>query len=238
MSKALSIINRSRRIIGAFVITLVLVVIMGQTLYSQGSTAREIGTDTYQYAGRIDQDGLEFIGYGYIYDMQGLAPTALFSDPYNPSEATAYFTYYATATLTSRAVVTDAVRGIFALDSVGEITFYYQSSPSATFGDPESFANGTPIATAAINFQDILSVQEPNRGISTGNGQFSMLTSEPFTFGAETLRFGHPGIVYQISTFGDALRTDPIIPQSSVLLAGNARRLNFLQQVFMPAVSR
>jgi len=238
MSNTLSIINRSRRIIGAFVIALGLVVIMGQTLYSQGSTAREVGTDTYQYAGRIDQDGPEFIGYGYIYDMQGLAPTALFSDPYSPSEATAYFTYYATATLTSRAVVTDTVRGIFALDSVGEITFYYQSSPSAAFDSPESFANGTPIATAAMNFQDILSVQEPNRGISTGNGEFSMWTSEPFTFGAETLRFGHPGIVYQISSFGDALRTDPIIPQSSVLLAGNARRLSFLQQVFMPSVSR
>ena len=238
MSNALSIIHRSRRIIAAFVITLVLVVIMGQTLYSQGSTAREIGTDTYQYAGRIDQDGLEFIGYGYIYNMQGLAPTALFSDPYSPSEATAYFTYYATAKLTSRAVVTDAVRGIFALDSVGEITFYYQSSPSASFGSPDSFANGKPIATAAINFQDILSVQEPNRGISTGNGEFTMLTSEPFTFGAETLRFGHPGIVHQISTFGDALRTDPTIPQSSVLLAGNARRLSFLQQVFVPLVSQ
>ena len=238
MLNALSTINRSRRILGAFVITLVLVAIMGQTLYSQGSTAREVGTDKYQYAGRIDQDGLEFTGYGYIYDLQGLAPTALFSGPYNPSEATAYFTYYATASLTSRAVVTDAVRGIFALDSVGEITFYYQSSPSADFGNPESFANGTPIATATIGFQDILSVQEPNRGLSIGNGQFSTWTSEPFTFGAETLRFGHPGTVYQISTFGDALRTDPTIPQSSVLLAGNARRLNFLQQVFLPSVSR
>ena len=238
MSNALSGINRSRRFIWAFIITLCLVVIMGQTLYSQGNTAREIGTDTYQYAGRIDQDGVEFAGYGYIYDMQGLAPTALFSDPYNPSEATAYFTYFATATLTSRAVITDSVRSIFALDSVGEITYYYQSSPSATFSNPESFANGTPIATAAINFQDILSVQGPNRGLSTGNGESSVLTSEPFTFGSETLRFGHPGIVYQISTFGDALRTDPIIPQSSVLLAGNARRLSILQQVFMPSVSR
>jgi hypothetical protein len=241
MPNVFSAVNQFRRIIWVVIIALglfaILMISTGQHVYSQGNTVREVGADAYQYAGRIDQDGANFIGYGYIYDMQGLAPSALFSNPFNPSETTAHFTYYATATLTSRAVVTDAVRSIFALDSVGEITFYYQSSPSASFDSPESFANGTPITTISMHFQDILSVQGPNRGISTGNGTFTVVTSEPFTFGEETLRFGRPGIVYQISTFGDALRTDPIIPQSSVLLAGNASRLSFFQ-TFLPSISR
>ncbi len=241
MSNAYSTFNRSRRLFWVVAVALGLLITLlmatGQQLYSHGDTTREIGADAYNYVGRIDQDGVNFVGYGYLYDMQGLAPNELFSNPYNPSETTAYFTYYATATLSSRAVVTDPVRAIFALDSVGEITFYYQSYPSASFENPESFANGTPIANASVHFQDILSVQGPNRGISVGNGEFAVLTSAPFTFGEETLRFGHPGLVHQVSTFGDALRTDPIIPQSSVLLAGNAIRSSF-PHTFLPSIAR
>jgi hypothetical protein len=245
MLNANASIIRIRRFFWVGIVALGLLVLLlaatGKQLSSQGNTAREIGVGApgmgaYQFAGRIDQDGFEFTGYGYLYDVQGLAPNELFADPLNTSETTARFTYYATATLTSRAIVTDPVRGIFALDSVGQITFYYQSTPSASFDDPQSFAEGTPIATASVRFQDILSVQAPNRGIAVGNGEFSVLTAEPFTFGEETVRFGRPGIVYRISTFGDGVRTDPLIPQSSVLLAGNAVDSGF-RQTFLPTVA-
>ena len=234
-----------RRLVGVGVLALALLALLlaatGWQLSSQDNGAREVGvgvpgTSGYRFAGRIDQEGAAFTGYGYLYDVQGLNPNELFADPINTSETTAHFTYYATATLTARAVVTDAVRGIFALDSVGLITFYYHLTPTASFDDPLSFAAGTPIATASLRFQDILNVQSPNRGVAEGHGEFATQTAEPFTFGNETLRFGQVGLVHRVSTFGEGLRTNPVIPRSSVLLAGDAVNTGF-RQTFMPTVS-
>lgn len=191
-------------------------------LQSQGNSVTEVGSGNYQFVGRIDQVGTQFTGYGYLYDIQGLPPNELFTDPLDPSETTAHFTYYATATLSSRAVLADAVRALFALDSVGEITFYYQSTPDASFDDPESFASGTAITTAEVQLQDILTVTAPNRGLANGSGEFKVVTAAQFEFGGDAVRFGRPGKTYRVSTFGDAVRTDASIPESSVLLAGDA----------------
>jgi hypothetical protein len=214
-----------------------LLIAASQTLSSKEVTVTGIGMGSYQFAGRIDQDGLAFVGYGYLYDVQGIAPQALFSDPLNPSESTAYLTYYATATLSSRAVVTDSTRGIFALDSVGEITYYHQATPTASFDNPASFAYGTPVTTATVRFQDVLSVQGANRGLAAGNGEFAMLTAEEFTLGGQTVRLGLPGRAYQVSTWGDAVRTEAVIPQSSVLLAGSAVA-SPTRQTYLPFVTR
>lgn len=207
---------------------------------SPQNSITEVGIDIpemngYEFIGRIDQEGTEFTAYGYLYYVHGLEQNQVFSNPLNPSETTAHFTYYATATLSSRAILTDAVRGIFALDSVGTINFYHQATPSATFTDPLSFAGGTSIATASLRYQDILSVQSPNRGLVMGNGEFTQLTADSFTIGTETYNFGRPGMIQYISTMGEGLRTDPTIPRSSVLLAGNATSAR-QRQVSLPSV--
>jgi hypothetical protein len=75
----------------------------------------------------------------------------------------------------------------------------------------------------------MLSVQSPNRGLVVGKGEFSQITAVPFTLGAESYRFGRPGIIHYVSTFGDANRTNAVIPISSVLLAGNASSTRPLQ---------
>lgn len=232
---------RLRRLFWVGVIALAPILLLlatGQELHSQENQVTEISSDNFQFVGRIDQDGLDFTGYGYVYDIEGVAPQELYSDsdPINGSEETAHFTYYATASLTSRAVVTDAVRAIFALDSVGEITYYYQDSPSASFGDPQSFAQGTAVTTATISLQDILIVQAPNRGLAEGQGEITVLSAEPFTFGGETVQFGRPNKTYRVSTSGDAVRTDPVTPESSVLLAGDAAHIPFWQS-FLPIVN-
>ena len=50
-------------------------------------------------------------------------------------------------------------------------------------------------------------------------------------------RFGRPGRAYRVSTLGDAIRTDAIIPQSSVLLAGNAAHWGILRTL-LPSVAK
>ena len=231
--------TRHRSVLVAAIVALgalaLLLAITGGELYSQDEPVTEIAADSYQFVGRIDQNGPEFTAYGYVYNMDGVAPTDLFSDgdPINSSEATAHFTYYASADLTSRGVITDATRAIFALDSVGEIVFYYHETPSASFEDPGSFMQGTAVTTATARLQDILTVQAPNRGLANGNGEFSVLSADAFTFDGNTVRLGRPGKSYRVSTLGDAVRTDPNIPQSSVLLAGDAIHIPFWEQ-FLP----
>jgi hypothetical protein len=191
------------------------------------------GVNLYEFVGRVDQNGFAFTGYGYVSYLRGLNNDQIFSNPLSPSEGTAHFTYYATATLTSRAVISS----VFALDSAGPITFYYQATPSADFNNPQSFAAGTPIATGVIRYQNILSVQAPNQGVSTGIGEFVQETAYPFTLGGGTYQFGQPGLVERMTTFGEATRLDALIPKSFVVLAGNAVDTG-QRQVKLPYVSK
>jgi hypothetical protein len=180
----------------------------------------------------VDQDGTQFTGYGYLTSIRGLEIGQISTNIFTVSETTAHFTYYATATMTSRAVISN----LFVLDSVGLITFYYHVTPTATFTDPLSFAGGAPIATAAVDFQDILLVQAPNLGLATGMGDFTLLTVAPFTLGAETYQFGRVGMVQRVSTYGQGTRTEPVLPRSFVVLAGNAVDTG-QRQLFLPQFS-
>jgi hypothetical protein len=138
-------------------------------------TATEIGLGTggkiaTENVGRVDQDGANFIGYGYMNYISGLASSQVFSDPINHTDTTAHFTYYATATLTARSVIS----GVFTLDTAGVLAIYYNPAPQATFKNPASFAAGTLIAQYTLRNQDILNVQGPNLGIATGFGDLEI----------------------------------------------------------------
>lgn len=217
-----------------------LLITSGWRVLPQENGVTEVGTarpglNGYEFIGKIDQEGINFVGYGYIYAMRGLETSQMFTDPLNPSEATARFTYYATSNLTARAILTDAMRGLFTLNSTGTITFYLQPSPSATFTDPLSFAGGVPIAVASLRYQDMLNVIGPNRGLVVGSGEFIQSSATPFTLSGNSYRFGREQMIQRISTYGDAVRTDAIIPRSSVLLSGNSvdtgQRDTFLPQI-------
>ena len=224
--------------IAAFGLLVLLAAASADAPSSQASTVNEIGLGDYQFVGRADQDGAQFISYGYVYGVQEVPSSDLFSDPLHPSEATAYLTYYATATLTARAVITDAMRSIFALNTAGQMTYYHQATPSASFDDPQSFAQGTAVTTATVRLQDILTVTAPNRGRAVGNGVATVVAAQDFTLGGQTVRFGRVHQSHEISTHGDAIRTEPTIPQASVLLAGYAASRSFWQQLLFPYVTR
>lgn len=190
------------------------------------------GRNAFEFIGRIDQDDVDFNGYGYLTYIRDLTNAEIYSDPVNPSESTARFTYAATATLTSRAVLTE----VFALDSQGTITFYFtQNPPTRSFDNPASFASGTPIATASIRFQDILLVQSPNKGLATGVSEMTQLDATAFTLNGQSYQFGQPNSIYRLSSVGNGTRTnlDPLT--SFVLLAGNA--VTSGQQSFLPLIN-
>ncbi len=193
------------------------------------------GQNATEFVGRADQNGGNFISYGYLTRIAGLTDTLLFSDTLNTNETTAHFTFYATSTLTSRAVLTP----VFVVDSVGTIIYYYNPAPSASFSISPSFKSGVPILTATVRFQDILNVQAPGQGVATGVGELIHIANAPFTIGGTTYRLGRVGLQERSSTTGEGIRPNPNILQSFVLYAGNTMVTGVPGQAsFMPIIFR
>ena len=99
-----------------FLIVLAAPLLMATAFYAnrnQSSAASPIevgsalaGQNAVEYVGRVDQDGANFASYGYLTHINGLTDTLLFSGTFPlVNEANARFTFYATATLTSRYVI-------------------------------------------------------------------------------------------------------------------------------------
>lgn len=228
-------------LIGLILLVIGLSVVAGVRLAAAQAAPSPVGVSTagqnaYEFIGRIDQTGPNFTGHGYLTYIRGLNNNQIFSsNPVNQSEDTARFTYVATATLTSRAILSD----VFVINSVGTITFYFTPSPpNRTFGNLNSFAAGTPIATASMRYQDILLVQSANKGLATGLGEVTQLSVTPFNLSGQSYRFGASHLIYRYSTVGNGTRTnpDPNFPESFVLLAGNAVTTG--QTTFLPSVSQ
>jgi hypothetical protein len=191
------------------------------------------GQNAFEFIGRVDQNGLDFTGFGYLTYIRDLDNTEIYTDSLSPSEDTARFTYVATATLTSRAILTD----VFVINSQGTITFYFtESPPDRSFDDSASFASGTPIATASMRYQDILLVRGFNEGIATGVSELIQLNAPAFTLNSQSYQFGQSNLLYRLSTIGNGTRTNVDPPISSVLLAGNA--VTSGQESFLPIIYR
>lgn len=190
------------------------------------------GQNAFEFIGRVDQNDLSFTGVGYLTYIRDLSNTEIYSNPLIPSEDTARFTYVATATLTSRAILTD----VFVIDSQGTITYYFtQTPPDRSFDNAASFASGTPIATASVRYQDILLVQSANKGLATGVSDMVQLSAPAFTLSGQSYQFGHSGLLYRLSTVGNGTRTNVAPPISFVLLAGNA--VTSGQESFLPIIN-
>jgi hypothetical protein len=195
------------------------------------------GRNAIEFIGRINQEGPDFTGFGYLTYIRDLDDEHLFTNAGPPSEETARFTFYATATMSSRAVLSD----VFVINSLGTMTFYFDSDPSGRdFDDPDSFTSGTAIATASMRYQDILLVQGPNKGLATGVAEVDQLTATAFTLDGDSYTLGQPGLFYRFSSVGNGTRIDdppnPNFPRSFVLFAGNAVTTG--QQVLLPILTR
>lgn len=230
--------NRYFSLVVGVLLATTLLLIAGLQLMSAQAASQQVGVapvgqNAFEFIGRINQNGFNFTGFGYLTYIKNLSNAQIYSNPTAASEDTARFTYVATATLTSRAILSD----VFVIDSQGTITFYFtQSPPNRDFNDPASFASGTPIATASLRYQDILLVQSSNKGLATGVGEVAQLSATPFSLGGQSYQFGQSNLFYRFSTVGNGTRTDPGPPISFVLLAGNAVTTG--QSTFLPQLNR
>src|SRR5688500_8406572 len=117
---------------------------------ARGRAARQEGTEiggarpggsAWEAVGRIEQHGSDFTAYGYLTYVAGLAEEQLYLEGGSPlarTEATARFTFFGNATLTSRSVL----ENLFVVNAEGEQTFYFSEQAGARFDRPESFFSG------------------------------------------------------------------------------------------------
>jgi hypothetical protein len=189
--------------------------------------------NAFEFIGQVDQNDLDFSGFGYLTYIRGFENDEIYTNSLDPSEDTARFTYVATATLTSRAILSD----VFVINAQGTMTFYFNETPSnRSFDNATSFASGTPIATTSIRYQDILLVQSANKGLASGINEVTQLTASSFSLNGEDYQFGQPNQFYRLTSIGNGTRTNVDPPISFVLLAGNA--ITTGQQLFLPTVNR
>jgi hypothetical protein len=185
------------------------------------TTSPEVGVATngahaLELIGKIDQNALAFNGYGYFTSISGIPQDQMFTDPVSHSEATAHFTFSSTGTASARSVI----ETIFVLNGTGSSTIYYNDTPAASFDDPTTFAKGTPIASSAESWQNIINVQAPDTAISTTLNQLTLTSVIPFTLNGLSYQLGHINMIYQLTYIGEGKRTNRILPQSTIILAG------------------
>ena len=178
--------------------------------------------------------------------ISGLTDTLLFSGTL-ANEADARFTFYTTAVLTSRSVITGAfatvsgslTSSVFVIDASGQTVYYYNPTPGGTFANPASFAAGIPIVTATIRSQNILNVQSPGKGLGTNFAEFTQSGVSPFTLDGVIYQLGQAGVMERLFSTGEGINTDPLTPKSFTVLSGNAVVTGVPgQQNFAPLIMR
>ncbi len=172
------------------------------------------GQNAFEFTGRVDQNGLNITYCGYLTHIHGLTDTLLFSNPISPSESTARFLYYGTATLTGRTIISN----VFHIDAAGTMSVYYSETPAGTLCD----TSGAPIVTNTLRYEDITNVYAPYTAMVMDFGELTQLSANSFTLAGQMYQLGRVGLQERITAFGSATRTDPIAPKSFSTLAGNA----------------
>jgi hypothetical protein len=193
----------------------------------RGSLGDDTRGSALEFVGRASQDGLNITIAGYVTRMDGVADADLFAttNPFARNESTARVTYSASTTISQSFMVLPQSPTLFDVNSAGSMRFFFtDGGASRSFDTPESFALGTPVATYAVRFQDVVAALggiDPTRGVVDGNGELCQTSGSSFRIGGELRRFGHPGTQQSIFTHGWTTRTNPNPPQSQTQFGGH-----------------
>jgi hypothetical protein len=176
------------------------------------------GTTAVEFQARFAQtgpSGEHFAAYGYLTSVEGMAESDLFaSTPLG--EATALLTAYAEGELVRRTV--DEV--VHSLDIEGSLTIYQRSTPGASFSDPSSFQDGTPVARFALMLQDIVTVFAPAKGLPTLTGDMEQTFADRLD-GKGKRKFGHVGARARLFATGIGTLVDPVTSNALLSMAGH-----------------
>jgi hypothetical protein len=193
----------------------------------------EIGQTVFEFVGRIDQDDRriaqgepQFLVFGYLTRLAGLADEMLFVGPLDPRTAgTARFTFHGVGDLTARSIVIDPATlepRIFTLNLVGQLRFYFNEVPSADFSVPASFAAGQEIGAGDVQVQTVLTVYAPLVGMAQAWGEIRQTSAGSFFLDGRMHRFGRIGLTERLEASGHGARFPPLTDTISIVdMVGN-----------------
>lgn len=212
-----------RRLVALGASLLVLVPLSAASAQSQPLGIAAPGEVAFSFVGRIEQNGLLFVNVGYLTSVAGLEPADLFTgeDPLERSEATARITYFTSARLEERSVNDN----LFVTSGTGETTFYLHEDGGADFANPNTFQDGTEIATSTSVWHNTVNVQAPDEGIVFADSVDTQVTAETFTLAGDEHVLGQPDGQLRLSYVGQGQRSDAEEPRASFVYAGQATTL-------------
>ena len=183
------------------------------SLLRQDATAVEIG------AGPVAEPSLRVVGravyqpngvdlFGYLSDVIGLDSAALFTEA-TPSVSSARFTYVGQVTNPVASVSGD----VTAIAGDGVLRVYFDGDAGATWGDPDSFGAGLPIADFSLRLRDSTQRQAPAVGVVVGDDRLVQTAGDDFSLDGQSYRFGQTGIEQRLRVVG-ALMSGAVAGQS------------------------
>ncbi|MCA1680859.1 MAG: hypothetical protein LC777_18870 [Actinobacteria bacterium] len=183
-------------------------------------------SNALEFLGRIDQEGPNLTGYGYVTHVDGVKDTLLLgSQPIRASEKTARLTFRFKIKTDSRAQLKgQGDPGIFVLHTSGTIEFFNNEKPAGDFADPDSFAQGEKVGSGTLDSQNIITVRyTPKKGISDNNGRLSLEDVSEFEIDGEKLSLGKKGDL-RFTLAGGGTSLDAALPRAEIDFAGVAVR--------------
>jgi|1186.fasta_scaffold35261_2 hypothetical protein len=175
------------------------------------------GQISFEFVGKLLQNGAAFEGFGYLTRIAGVSASALFSSA-DHSEATAHFTFHAGTTLTGRS----HLNNLEILDADGPMVFYHRGVPGASFSDPASFTAGQRVATFATHLQSVVVAQSVDQGSHQLEGLLVQSSAPLWQLNGQERRFGAVGQRQRVTANGWSQRTSSVGPQSQAWVAGLA----------------
>jgi hypothetical protein len=136
--------------------------------------------------------------YGYLSYIRGVR--AFRAGP--ASETTALFTFFAEAP-TLRVIPDGPLRIV---TRVGKLTIYRDPSGNASFGKPETFADGTRVLVGSFRQQVVLNTV--NNSFTTFH-RVTITSTRPFSVGGRMLQLGRVGQAFTIAFGGQGTMPGP-----------------------------
>lgn len=177
------------------------------------------GQEAWHFVGRIDQDGTDFTAYGYLTAVDGAKTDTLFTGT-DRNENTAVLS----VVMKSKTATRSKLNNVTVVDVMGSATVYADDTPSRSFDNPDSFAEGTAVLTADLNGQNILNIDPENRdkGVAAATAQLRQTKASKFTLGGSSHQLGRVGLTSRLAVSGEGIRTDKVVPKSVIEVAGTA----------------
>ena len=153
----------------------------------------------YELVGQVFNAGTQSLQYGYLNFVRSLPRIAATG---TISEASALLTFY-NDTTTEHVTNNGPIRVV---DRTGTSTIYFDPTGFATFTNPDTFRDGTPVQVSTLRHQVVI---DTSTGYFTVTFEMVVTSSSVFSIDGQTYQMGKPGDVYKISVSGKLASPGP-----------------------------